>query len=242
VSTSTSTAARYTHPGHNRLLDLLPADDRAALTPLLQVRAFRLTEIIQRRDRPITHVFFPTTCTCSVITQMDNGESVETGTIGHEGFVGLPLLLDAVSSPNEVICQGEGDAWAVRIADFQVALARAPALRPILNRYAQAYVVMLSQATACNRLHQINQRCAKWLLMMHDRAGSDTFAMTQEFLALMLGVRRPSVSTAAEALQAAGVISYHRGVITVLDRVGLEAASCECYRVTREEYDRLLPA
>lgn len=237
---STTTANVYTRPGQNRLLDLLPADDQSWLLPQLQARSFSLTEIIVRRDRPITHVLFPTTCNASMITQMDSGQWVETGTVGNEGFVGIPVLLNSPTTPNEVICQGAGDGKVLRVEDFRIALDRSPAFRSILNRFAQAYLVMSSQLTACNRLHEIQQRCAKWMLMTHDRVGHDTFPMTQEFLALMLGVRRPSVTIAAGALQETGAISYHRGSVTVLNRAGLEAAACECYRVTREEYDRLL--
>ena len=240
MSNPVTTAKVFAERGHNRLLELLPAADLDSVMPLLQRRAYSLNEIIVRRDRPMTHVFFPTTLNASVITQMDSGESIESGVIGNEGFIGIPVLLDAETTPNEVICQGEGEALVLRVADFQSALERSSGLRSLLGRYTQAYLVQSSQSTACNRLHEINQRCARWLLMTHDRVGHDEFPMTQEFLSLMLGVRRASVSIAAAALQEAGIIRYHRGMMTVLDRAALEAASCECYALTRQEYDRLV--
>lgn len=240
MSMSTTTARLYAEPGHNRLLDRLPDTDRTWLMPRMQRRTFRLNEIFVRRDRPITHVFFPTTCNASVITQMDSGESVESGVIGNEGFVGIPILLDAETTPNEVICQVDGEALVILVADFRGLLERSPAARSLLNRYAQAYLIQSSQSTACNRLHEINQRCAKWLLMTHDRVGHDEFPMTQEFLSLMLGTRRASVSVAAAALKDQGIITYHRGMVTVLDRLRLEEAACECYPITRQEYDRLV--
>jgi CRP-like cAMP-binding protein len=235
-----ATARAYAAPGHNRLLDCLPAADRDFLMPSLRCRAFTVNDIFIRRDRSITHVYFPTTCIASVVTQLDSGETVETGTIGNEGFVGIPVLLDADSTPNEVICQHDGDALAVPVTAFRELLERSPAARSLLGRYTQSFLVQSSQSTACNRLHTISHRCAKWLLMTHDRSGSETFHLTQEFLAVMLGARRASVSVAAAALQRAGVIAYRRGIVTILDRPALEAAACECYRVTREEYDRLI--
>lgn len=171
---------------------------------------------------------------------MDSGESIETGTIGNEGFVGIPVLLDVETTPNEVICQYEGDALVVSASDVRTLLDRSPAARSLLGRYTQAYLVQSSQATACNQLHQVGQRSAKRLLMTHDRTGSHEFHLTQEFLSIILGVRRASVSVAAEALKQAGIITYHRGMITIRDRAALEAAACECYSVTREEYDRLI--
>lgn len=241
MSTSSMTSATVFAPhGHNHLLDLLPADDLAWLSSRWECRQFTLSEIFVRRDRPITHVYFPTTSIASVITQMDSGEVIETGAIGNEGFIGSPVVLEAMSTPNEIICQNEGEALVLRVADFQAALERTPVLHSLLNRYIQYYLVQLSQSVACNRLHDISQRCAKLLVMAHDRRGTDMFQLTQEFLAMMMGVRRASVSVAAAAFKDAGLITYHRGAVTVLDRSGLEAVACECYRVTREEYDRLV--
>ena len=240
MSLPATTAKIYAQPGHNRLLDLLPAADRDWVMPRLQRRTFSLSEIIVRRDRPLTYVFFPTSLNASVITQMNSGESVECGIIANEGFVGIPVLLDAQTTPNEIICQGEGEALALSVADFRALVERSTEARSLLNRYTQVYLVQSSQSTACNRLHEINARCAKWLLMTHDRLGHDTFPMTQEFLSLKLGVRRASVSVAAAALRDQGIITYHRGMVTVLDRAVLEAAACECYPITRQEYDRLV--
>jgi CRP-like cAMP-binding protein len=163
-------------------------------------------------------------------------------TRGNEGLVGLAALLGAEGSESQTLAEIPGTALRLPAAVLVAAVDAQPALRRLLLRYTQAYLTQVAQGAACNRLHGIEARCARWLLMTHDRVGgSDAFPLTQEFLAIMLGVRRAGVSVAAGALQDAGLIRYRRGGIRVLDRAGLEAAACECYGVVRRQYDRLLP-
>ena len=176
----------------------------------------------------------------SHVAPMDNGHSVEVGVVGREGLVGLPALLGAQRATIEAMVQMEGHAWRIRPDELRAAFDRSASLRSLLLRYTQAFHAQVAQTAACNAQHAVDMRLARWLLMMHDRAEQDEFLMTHEFLALMLGAHRPSISVAAAVLQRAGVVRYVRGQITVLDRAGLEAASCECYGVVREQFDGLL--
>ena len=171
---------------------------------------------------------------------MADGATVEVGTIGREGFVGLPAFHGAERSPLETFVQIPGAFARLPLAPFRAAAAPGTALHALLQRFAQAYYVLTAQSAGCNRLHPVEERCARWLLLTQDRAGAATFPLTHEFLGYMLGVRRASVTLAAGALQRAGLIAYHRGVITVLDRPGLEAAACECYAIIRGHFERLL--
>jgi CRP-like cAMP-binding protein len=171
---------------------------------------------------------------------MRDGLAVEVGTIGNEGMVGTPVLLGADLSPTRAFAQVPGEALRMRTVLFKEEMQNGGPLPDLVRRYTQAMVNQISQSVACNHLHSVGQRMCRWLLMTHDWVGADEFPLTHEFLAQMLGVRRPSVSVVAGILQKAGLIRYHRGRITVLDRKGLEAASCECYEVVRKESDRLL--
>ncbi len=175
-----------------------------------------------------------------MVTTMEDGSTVEVVTVGNEGIVGLPVFLGTGSMPMEVFIQIDGDAVTLPAHLFRDASSNGGALRPLLDRYTQALLSRIAQSGACNRLHPIDQRCARWLLMSHDRVPGDDFSLTQEFLSQMLGVRRASVTTAATILQRAGYIRYRRGRIRIADREGLESASCECYRVIRSEYERLI--
>lgn len=227
---------------HNRLLGALPDDDRAWLAPHLARVPLAVGDVLAEPGEVLAHVYFPETCILSVISRMADGGAVEVGTVGNEGMVDLAVLLDAEASPNQTLCQMPGDACRLPAAALGEAVDTRPAVRRLLHRYAQAYLTQVAQGAACNRLHGIEQRCARWLLMTHDRVGgADTFPLKQEFLAIMLGVRRAGVTVAAGALQDAGLIRYRRGSIRVLDREGLEAATCECYGVIRGQFDRLLP-
>ena len=181
-------------------------------------------------------------CVVSLLTMMESGDAIEVGTVGNEGFAGLPVLLESTVSPASAhaLAQIPGEAVRMRVGPFREALRREPPLQGLLFRYANAFVTEIAQSAACNRLHTIDQRCCRWLLMTHDRVGSDYIALTQEFLAQMLGVRRASVNAVAGLLQRTGLIRYSRGRITVLDRKGLEKASCECYQVIHREYERML--
>ncbi len=237
-----TTARLFAPSDQNRLLLTLPTEDRERLLSQMEGRTFDLSEPLVIRGRPTSLIFFPTSGVGSVIISMENGDSVETGTIGNEGFIGIPVLLGGDIPPYDVVCQIPGEMFVLPVEAFRSAIQEMPAFHDVLERYTLAFLAQSTQSTACNQLHSIAQRCARWLLMTHDRVGRDEFRLTQEYLAMMLSVRRPSVSIAAAGLQEEGIIAYHRGGITVLNRQGLEAAACECYHVTRSEYERLVPA
>ncbi len=165
---------------------------------------------------------------------------VEIGTIGREGMSGIPLIMGSNTTANHSFCQVNGDAWEMTVPTFHALLEQSKLFRDLLNRYLQAYLNMLGQFTACNRLHSVYERAARWILMTQDRVDGDEFPLTHEFLATMLGSRRSGVTIAAATLQKAGFIHYHRGCITVLDRTGLEETTCECYEVTTRQFGDLL--
>jgi len=202
---------------------------------------FEAGKVLSMAGEPHQHVYFPETAVASVISRMDDGSAVEVGTIGNEGMTGIAVLLGATASVYETIVQIPGAASRVPAAELQKGVDARPALRHLLNRYADAYLTQVAQTAACNRLHDIESRCARWLLMTHDRVDrAERFPLKQEFLAIMLGVRRAGVSIAASALQDSGLIQYSRGTIRVVDREGLESAACECYGTVRRHFDRLL--
>ena len=224
----------------NTLLRALPEDARALIMPELEYVKLELKDVLQRPGRPIDHVYFPHNGVCSATSTMVDGETVELATIGREGMVGVPLVLDDDRVAHAVFVQVPGEADRLPAAAFLRLQDRLPEMRRLMLRYTLAFVTQVAQGAACNRVHPIEQRCARWLLMTHDRVDGDTFLLTQEFLGQMLGVSRPSVSIAAAMLQKAGLISYVRGQVTVHDRAQLETASCECYRVITDEFGRLL--
>jgi CRP-like cAMP-binding protein len=189
----------------------------------------------------IREVYFPIDAVLSVVTQMSDGASIEVGTVGREGVSAIPLLLGATTSANESYCQVPGRAVVISSDHFHRLLRTGNVeFRIVLNRFLQAYVNMLGQLAACNGRHSVYERCARWLLLTHDRVNSDTILLTHEYLSMMLGARRSGVTAAAAALQFAGYISYSHGQIEILDRRGLEAAACECYTVAREQFGPLL--
>jgi len=194
---------------------------------------------IYQPDEPIKDVFFPLDCVLSVVTRMEDGSQIEVGTIGREGLSAIPLLLGATTTANESYCQVPGHAVKIEAKLFQSLKTNGRFLQ-LLNRYVQAYVNMLGQLAACNRLHNVYERCARWLLMTQDRVGDPDIHLTHEYLAMMLGTQRSGVTIAAGTLHRAGFIEYTHGIITILDRVGLEGASCECYRVASEQFGGLL--
>ena len=227
-------------PGRNRLLELLPQSDRDRVLAKMERIEGKLGAVVFERDQPLDYVDFPLCAVISVVIIMEDGAIAEAGTIGNEGMAGIPLLLNVQRSPAQAFYQVPGEAMRMSAAAFKEEIARGGPFRDMLQRYAQGFVNQLAQAAACNRLHPVDQRLCKWILMSHDRVGSDRLLLTQEILAQMLGVRRASVTIAAGMLQRAGFIRSHRGVITVLDRAGLEESACECYRVVRAELERLL--
>lgn len=199
-----------------------------------------LRQQIYGAEQPIKEVYFPVDCVLSIVARMKDGSQIEVGTIGREGMSAFPLLMGASTTANICYCQVRGGAIKIPADVFRELAANDPALRQLLDRYLQAYVNMLGQLAACNRLHSIYERCSRWLLMTRDRVESDEIPLTQEFLAMMLGTGRSGVTIAASTLQNAGFIRYAHGIITILDRAGLENASCECYEVAREQFAGLL--
>jgi CRP-like cAMP-binding protein len=226
--------------GENRLLTALPRAEYDRLRPHLQNVSLPLKEILYDASTPISHVFFPLRGVVSLVLVMDGGFSLEVGIIGNEGMVGTPVFLGSQSSPTRAISQVPGEALRLETNVFQEEIKRVGALHGVVQRYTQSMINQISQSAVCNHRHSVEKRMCRWLLMSHDRVGSDDFPLTHEFLAQMLGVRRPSVTATAGILQKAGLISYHRGRVIVLDRNGLEATSCECYQVVSKELDRLL--
>jgi len=186
--------------------------------------------VVYEAEEPIREAYFPVDCVLSVVTQMKDGGSIEVGTIGREGVSAIPLLLGATTSANECYCQVPGRAVVITAEHFRTLMtAGNDRFRRLLDRFLQAYVNMLGQLAACNGMHNIYERTARWLLMTHDRVDSDEINLTHEFLAMMLGARRSGVTIAAATLQQAGFIRYAHGRITMLNRAGLENAACECY-------------
>jgi CRP-like cAMP-binding protein len=224
----------------NRLIARLPQDERERLSSALDVVALGVKHQVAEPGKPFTHVYFPLSGVISFVLELQDGAVVEVGTVGNEGMVGLPVLLGAQESPTRVFSQVAGEAARMKSDAFAEHLKGAPALDRLLHRYAQTMMNQITQTAACNHAHAIEQRMCRWLLMTHDRVGQDEFALTQEFLAQMLGVRRPSVTVVAGMLQQAGFIRYSRGRMTIVNREGLEASSCECYRIVRRETERLL--
>jgi CRP-like cAMP-binding protein len=225
--------------GENRLLAALPKKDYERLRPRLEPVSLAAKQVVYEADRPIPHVYFPRNCVISMVLHVEGG-AVEVGTVGHEGMAGLPVFLGTDSFPSLALCQVPGEAVRVRAKALKEAVRESESLHDLLHRYAHYMLVQSAQSAACNRLHSAEERLCRWLLMMHDRVGADRFPLTQEFMAQMLGVRRPTVSLIASTLQKAGLIQYSRGKMLILDRPGLESAACECYAVTRKELERLL--
>jgi CRP-like cAMP-binding protein len=226
--------------GGNLLLAALEADAYKPLSPHLEKVPLILRQKLYKPNQPIEHVYFPVNGIVSMLAQVENGTMVEVATIGNEGIVGLPLFLGAKATPGTSFSQVPGDALRMTAADFLRAIVEPGPFTALLHRYTQALMIQISQGTACNRIHSIEERCARWLLLTHDRVGTDNFMLTQEFLSQMLGVRRASVNPIAATFQKAGFIEYSRGNIRILNRKGLESASCICYKIIREEYDRML--
>ena len=226
--------------GENRLLAALPREEYDRLRPSLDEFSLALRDILHEADRPITHVVFPLSGVISLAVVMRDGLLLEVGTVGNEGLIGIPAFLGADRSPMTAICHIPGVALRMEARNFHEEMRRAGPLHTLVQRATQALLHQLAQAAACNHRHSVQQRVCRWLLMNQDRVEANELALTQEFLAQILGVRRPTLSAVAGSLQTAGLIRYHRGRMTVLDRKGLEAASCECYRAIRKEIDRVL--
>lgn len=223
----------------NRLLAALPRPELELILPSLTRVDLATGMTIYEPATPITHVYFVLSGIVSMVSQMREG-TVEVGTVGCEGMTGLPIVLAADTMPSRAFVQVPGEALVMHTDDLRRAMDDSPTLRRLLFRYVLALFDQTAQHAACNRLHALEERCARWLLMTHDRVDGDILLLKQQFLAEMLGVHRPAVTLAAGALQKAGIIRYSRGKVTVLDRAALESAACECYAIVTRRAEELL--
>jgi len=228
-------------PSANRLLSSLPPEDYRRILPLLETFPLELKHTLYKPGDVVDYVYFPGGGFVSVVAVLANEGMVEVATIGHEGIVGVSAMAAGYREPTLTMVQMETDVLCHRMpaAAFRREINRHGALHDIVSQYAQALMGVTMQSTACNATHRIEQRLARWLLTAHDRVGKDQFPLTQEFLAMMLGAARPTVTIVAGTLQRAGLITYRRGLISILNREQLEEASCECYRVTSDLLDRI---
>ena len=227
-------------PVRNGLLAALPPEELERLRHGLRPVELPSDQTLHPADGAVEAVLFVESGMVSLLATLESGEQVEVGVVGREGLVGLPLVFGDDRSLGEARVQQEGTALRLGAAAFRAAMEEGAALRYVLGRYALAFQAQVTMTAACNARHPIEQRLARWLLIAHDRAGADEFAITHEFISMMLGVRRPGVSLAAGVLNKAGLIRYVRGRMAITDRPGLEAASCECYHAVRREFGRLL--
>ena len=225
----------------NKLLQALPAPEFERLEPHLKTIPTRAKQVFYKHGEPLTYVYFPNGGVVSITTVLSDGTMVETATVGNEGMVGIEAFFSAepIAPGNTMMQVPDTDAERLSIGAFRAELAQGGTLSTVMGRYVQTTIRQMMQSAACNARHQVIERCPRWLLMTHDRVEGDSFHLSQEFLAMMLGVRRQTVSLVANTLQKAGLITYRHGHVTVLDRAGLEAASCECYAATRKYFDTL---
>ncbi len=223
----------------NRLLSALPPDSLARLWPELTPVDLELRQVLHRPEQPITIVYFPERGWLSMLAPLEDGDAAEVGLIGHEGLVGLPVVLGEPFDDVEAMVQCQGAALSISTDALRAAMEHDPVLRTLFLRYALVHHTQVTRTAACNGRHHIEQRLARWLLMAHDRNEGDEFPMTHEFLGMMLGVRRAGITVAAGQLQKAGLISYRFGQMRITDRPGLENITCECYGFGRRASDRL---
>jgi CRP-like cAMP-binding protein len=224
----------------NHLIELLPSKSRSRLLAICEPVNLVMGEILSDTGRPTRYVYFPTIGFVSLVTAINGRPTLEVGMVGREGMLGVQLVLGVEAAPLHAVVQGAGAAWRIGGTEFSRELVRSAALQRGLSRYVYVTMMQLASAASCLRFHQIRPRLARWLLMTQDRAHSDSFHITHEFLAYMLGVRRVGITTAASALQRDGLIRYRRGEIRVLNRRGLKAAACSCYAADRDAYVRVL--
>jgi CRP-like cAMP-binding protein len=224
----------------NRLIELLPRVDRQRLLAICKPVQLVLADVLASHGKPSRHLYFPIDSFISIVASIAGEPVLEVGMVGREGMLGAELALGVTTAPLHALVQGPGSAWQVEAKAFRALLAKSLPLQRGLNRYIYVQMAQLATASACLRFHQIEPRLARWLLMSQDRAHSDRFLVTHEFLAYMLGVRRVGITAAAGALQRQHLIEYHRGDLTVIDRPGLEAAACSCYAADRLVYESTL--
>jgi CRP-like cAMP-binding protein len=225
----------------NLLLAALPKEERQRLDPFLKPVELKMEEVLIMPNEPITQILFPYDAVTSTIQELHDGSSVETGLMGIEGVIGLQLWLRSRTTPTRTLVQVPGRAHRMDADNFIREVMNKPAspLNELIARYTHAFLTLTSQTAACNRMHTLEERLCRWLMMTRDRVRRNEFPMRQEFLAMMLGVHRPTVSTAASVLQKAGFISYNRGQMTILDPQGLKAGACECYDIMNVQFDKI---
>lgn len=228
-------------PRQNHLLAALPPDEWERWLPTLQAVDMPLGEVLYESGVTMTHVYFPTTSIVSLLYVMEDGGSAEIAVVGNEGIVGISLFMGGESTPSRSVVQSAGTGFRMPGELLKEEFSRSGPVLHLLLRYTQALITQMAQTAVCNRHHSLDQQLCRWLLLSLDRLQGTELVMTQELIANMLGVRREGVTQAAMNLQRAGLIQYHRGRITVVDRAGLEQRTCECYGVVKREYDRLLP-
>lgn len=228
-------------PHWNQLLDALPASDYERLGTHLELVPMALGDVLYESGSQLQYVYFPTTSIVSLLYVMEDGSSAEIAIVGNEGILGISLFMGGNTTPSRAVVQSAGHGFRLKAQLLKDEFGRFGPTMHLLLRYTQALITQMAQTAVCNRHHSIDQQLCRWLLLSLDRLSSNQLSMTQELIANMLGVRREGVTEAAGKLQDAGLIRYHRGRITVLDRPGLEARSCECYQVVKTEFDRLLP-
>jgi CRP-like cAMP-binding protein len=224
----------------NRLLGLLDPKDLDRLRLHLRPVVFDYRQSLYEANSPIPFVYFPIDGVASLVNMMADGSATEVGTIGNEGIVGLPVIFGDRHAPTSAYIQVPGSGLRLQADVLSSEMDRSSSMRGIMLRYAHAFFNQVAQSAACNHFHSVEQRCCRWLLMTHDRVQSDRFLLTQEFLGMMLGVRRTSVTAVAGILKRQKLIEYRRGQVTVLNRPGIEKLACECYAVSKQEFDRLL--
>ena len=230
------------NPKKNLLLQSLPDAEWKRWEPALEKVDFPLGMVLYESGVALTHVYFPTTAIVSLLYVMEDGASAEIAVVGNEGIVGVSLFMGGESTPSRAVVQSAGEGYRLSAERMKTEFNLAGPVLHLLLRYTQALLTQMAQTAVCNRHHSLDQQLCRWLLLSLDRLQGNELVMTQELIANMLGVRREGVTEGASKLQRAGLIRYSRGRITVLDRVGLESRSCECYAVVKKEYDRLLPA
>jgi CRP-like cAMP-binding protein len=228
-------------PKQNHLLDALPVSDYERIAPHLELIPMGLGDVLYESGARLRHVYFPTTSIVSLLYVMEDGASAEIAVVGNEGILGISLFMGGNTTPSRAIVQSAGHAFRLAANLLKNEFERHGPTMHLLLRYTQALITQMAQTAVCNRHHSVDQQLCRWLLLSLDRLASNELSMTQELIANMLGVRREGVTEAAGNLQDAGLIRYHRGNITVVDRQGLETRSCECYQVVKTEFDRLLP-
>jgi CRP-like cAMP-binding protein len=230
------------NPRENQLLSVLPSDAWQRLVPHLELVRLRLGDVVYECGGKLSHAYFPTSSIVSLLYVLEDGASAEIAVVGNDGMLGVALFMGGETMPNRAVVQSEGYAYRLRSQLLKNEFNRFGSMERLLLRYTQSLLTQMAQTAVCNRHHTVQQQLCRWLLVTLDRLPSNELLMTQELIANMLGVRREGVTEAAGKLQRRGLIKYSRGHITVVDRPRLEEAACECYRVVKREYDRLLPA